>query len=253
MIAQDIDPAFRAALRDRLVEFARQPSSSTTTRLAIIGGLSLLLLAGGGVAVAGVIGALPGGEDTTQVGEAASYEGSGAGSLTLAPVTGDANKIRLELTCESAGTFTFPADAGEMTCTADDIGTPRASAWIDLPLTEVGDTLSVGAGAGEQWRLTATYLRADPLPLGVNANGDTFGVGGGPDGEPDLIAVVATNGRSGYVYADALAAADGTTAAEGFRSPEDALEWQERNKGIRHAVPVYLEDGETVIGEFVIG
>jgi len=74
-----------------------------------------------------------------------------------------------------------------------------------------------------------------------------------PDTEPDLILAVATNGREGYVYKRDLDAADGTTAMKEFKTPEDALAWQ-RERGTKTIViPVYLEDGKTVVGEFEVG
>ena len=67
-----------------------------------------------------------------------------------------------------------------------------------------------------------------------------------PDGsQPDLIATYATNGRSGYVYADEL---------DGYQrtSPTDALRWQEEHGDESRSVTVYESDGPTVVGEFVI-
>lgn len=70
-----------------------------------------------------------------------------------------------------------------------------------------------------------------------------------PESEPDLILVVATNGREGYSYKTEL---DKATGAIDFKSPEEAIAWQEANAG-PIAVPVYEKDGKTVIGEFVVG
>ena len=55
------------------------------------------------------------------------------------------------------------------------------------------------------------------------------------------------------MYRAALDAANGTTAAEGFKTPEEALAWQEANAGKVHLIPVYESNGETQIGEFQIG
>jgi len=73
-----------------------------------------------------------------------------------------------------------------------------------------------------------------------------------PNGIPDLIAVVATNGLQGYVHRAELEEADGTAAAREFTSPEDAIRWQEERAGKTFTVPVYEADGTTQIGEFVI-
>lgn len=90
----------------------------------------------------------------------------------------------------------------------------------------------------------------------VNANGETFGSladATSPETEPDLIQAVANNGQYGYVKKAELDAANGTTAAESFRSPADALAWQEQAiaRGDQ-LIPVYAEDGVTVIGDFMI-
>lgn len=100
---------------------------------------------------------------------------------------------------------------------------------------------------------TLQYLTHVPTALGVNANGDTYGATGSTQGEPDLIAVIATNGQEGYVYRTDLEEADGTAAANGFTSPADALAWQEENAGNVHLIPVYESDGTTTIGEFQVG
>lgn len=44
-------------------------------------------------------------------------------------------------------------------------------------------------------------MKQERTPLGVNAKGETYGVESPENGTPDLIAVVATNGQSGYAYA----------------------------------------------------
>lgn len=99
---------------------------------------------------------------------------------------------------------------------------------------------------------------AQPAPIptyATNARGLTYGSAAdaiSPDAEPDLIRAEATNGRLGYVRKTELDAVDGTAAMAGFSSPEDALAWQADNAGREFTVAVYLEDGTTVIGEFVV-
>jgi hypothetical protein len=67
-----------------------------------------------------------------------------------------------------------------------------------------------------------------------------------------MVAVIATNGSRGYVYRTELEDADGTAAIKTFKSPADALAWQEARLGKDFAVPVYDVTGKTVVGEFVI-
>jgi len=69
-----------------------------------------------------------------------------------------------------------------------------------------------------------------------------------PDEEPDLILVVATNARQGYVYKSALDEAAGSNVG----SPEEALAWQARTQGTDSTIPVYEADGKTKIGQFVL-
>lgn len=57
----------------------------------------------------------------------------------------------------------------------------------------------------------------------------------------------------GYVLKSDLEDANGTTAMNGFTSPEDAILWQEAEGGKVHTIPVYLTDGTTVIGTFTVG
>lgn len=61
-----------------------------------------------------------------------------------------------------------------------------------------------------------------------------------PAQEPDLIQVCNEDGLVGYIYASAI--------KEGAESLEEAMNWEPRT----YKVPMYLEDGKTVIGEFTI-
>ena len=58
--------------------------------------------------------------------------------------------------------------------------------------------------------------------------------------EPDLIQVCNEDGLVGYIYASDI--------KDGAESLEEAINWEPRT----YKVPMYLEDGETVIGEFTI-
>ncbi|MEY8369799.1 hypothetical protein AALA24_13685 [Anaerovoracaceae bacterium 42-11] len=78
---------------------------------------------------------------------------------------------------------------------------------------------------------------------GINKSGETYGTYFSEGGVPDLIAAVATNGKSGYIKQVDL---DGKIPD----NPKDALELQKNQKS--RVIPVYKEDGTTVIGGFVI-
>ncbi|BAJ75213.1 DNA-directed RNA polymerase specialized sigma subunit, sigma24 homolog [Microbacterium testaceum StLB037] len=169
--------------------------------------------------------------------------------LVLPPRPDRANQLRVEVRCLTPGTFTFPG--GSATCTAADLAANPAGvvSWIDVPLASVGSEVAVSAGRGESWRLTATFLEAEPVPLAVNDRGQTYGSSGAGE-EPDLIAVVATNGREGYVDADELA--DATGSSQKVASPDEALRWQGERAGQAFVVPVHLSDGVTRVGDFVV-
>ncbi len=91
----------------------------------------------------------------------------------------------------------------------------------------------------------------------TNASGLTYGSAAAaaphPENEPDLILVVSNEGSEGYVYKTDLDEATGSTAASTFRSPDDALAWQEdRIKQGPVVISVYQEDGQVRIGTFTI-
>jgi hypothetical protein len=64
--------------------------------------------------------------------------------------------------------------------------------------------------------------------------------------EPDLMRVLATNGKTGYSLSTDLA---GPVPS----SPEEALEWQAERGSEPRTIPVYESDGVTQIGVFDIG
>lgn len=89
----------------------------------------------------------------------------------------------------------------------------------------------------------------------ANARGLTFGSAAGassPHNEPDLIEAIATNGVKGYVYKKELDAANGTAAAQRFKTPSEALQWQLARGATSTMVAVFQSDGKTVVGEFTV-
>ena len=96
--------------------------------------------------------------------------------------------------------------------------------------------------------------RSAPRPVPTyktNSSGLSYGSAAkaiSPDTEPALIQVLATNGKTGYVYKKDLDAAVGND----MTSPSEALAWQAAHQGKNTALTVYAEDGTTVIGEFVV-
>lgn len=127
----------------------------------------------------------------------------------------------------------------------------------------VGLGLGAGAAAAQVPVLFAPVgavadAETQPMPApnyDKNAKGLTFGSAAeanAPENEPDLIAAVATNGKEGFVYKSDLDQANGSAAAENFKSPEEALAWQENEGRLDKTIPVYAVDGEKVIGQFVV-
>ena len=114
-------------------------------------------------------------------------------------------------------------------------------------LVEAGDTTKL-----ENYSSFADNLVKPNYPK--NKNGQTYGSTGNVMVEdyPDLVGVIATNGKEGYVYKEDFV--DEYVP----QSPEEAVEYMEvlkelNDQGIYfQVVPVYGSDGETVIGEFEI-
>ena len=81
-----------------------------------------------------------------------------------------------------------------------------------------------------------------------NASGMTYGSGldaQSPQDEPDLIKVEATNGKVGYSLRTDLEGPEPKT-------PQEALRIQAARAGTAQEIPVYLSDGITNVGVFVI-
>lgn len=97
----------------------------------------------------------------------------------------------------------------------------------------------------------STQLPDPPLPAKsvypMNASGLTYGPNKPLVEEPDLMAVVATNGKVGYCYRKDLEGPGPmpTSPAEAIASNERSL------RG--HTIPVYESDGVTQIGVFQVG
>lgn len=176
--------------------------------------------------------------------------GVGSAELPLPEPPPGATHVSVQITCFSAGDLSFGTDPQNNPGIACDRGDESASTWYDFPV-DGQETLYVTSATDVQWRVAAVYVARATTDWSVNAKGETFGIEN-ETGTPDLIAALTTDGKQGYVYADQLAEIDRTAAAKEFTSPEDALRWQQEQKSKTLSVPVYLSDGETVIGEFIV-
>ena len=248
-----MDRVFAHAVREELLaEVAKRPRfrhRRLWLGLGIFVGLGILT--GGGTAIAASIWGVPGSQQVTTLAPSTHATESGTATVTLGPAPAQTNDIHLELVCLSPGTFTFP-DGASVNCGPTDLGGRGAISTYDMSAKPGQTGITITATAGARWSLTAGWTISTTTKWGINANGQTYGAQNS-NGTPDLIAVEATNGRTGYVFAKQLADADGTTAAEHFKSPADALAWQKAHQGKTTAIPVYEYDGTTKVGEFVVG
>jgi len=118
-------------------------------------------------------------------------------------------------------------------------------------------TLTLGASLGVVMSTVISGASSGPAGLTPgatfpqNATGLTYGSELGAlneAGVPNLILVIATNGKQGYVYKSALDAADGSNVS----TLEGAAAWDATGATVSHTIAVYAEDGTTVIGAFTI-
>jgi hypothetical protein len=239
---------FRATLVDHVARHGR-PRRHRRTLLGT--GAALAVVLGGTVAAAasGLL-TLPGGTETTHLGATRTGTFTGTDDLELGERPADATGVAVSFTCLAPGQFTFD-DGAAVTCTTTDDST-HPTTYL-LPLNSIqDDAVSVTTSPDAAWTMTAGYVSETTTQWAVNESGQSYGVIN-EHGVPDLIAVIATNGRQGYVNREDLEDANGTTAAKDFRTPEDALRWQEENEGAVHLIPVYEADGTTPVGEFRVG
>ena len=245
----EINEGFADALRGLLVEHVQSSprrawrSKSIAIKIAVAG---VVIAAGGGAAAATGVLTLPGATVTTQLATAVTVTGNGTQTISLGTPPQGANAIYLTFTCLTAGTFVF-ADGSNETCSQADLPHP-AQAITTLPIALGQDTTVITAAPGQRWRATAFYAATARTPYKTNADGQTYGTDGGAPGgsevhEPDLVAVIATNGQQGYVYATQL---NGPTPT----SPAQAVA---QNNQQARIIPVYESDGKTQIGQFKVG
>jgi len=229
---------YTAALRTALVEHVVRTAPATRRRRVLrrlsVGTGALVVLGGAGAAAAH-LDLLPGTERVDRLAEPVVVTATGDHVIELGPVPAGATHVDVEVRCHDDGTFWFPGGAGG-TCTDGEVTGYAVPADRSIAIT---------TSPGLRWTGVATYTRHEPTDVAVNGNGDTYG-SAGSGAAPDLVAAEATNGREGYVYARDLAGYTPT-------SPADAARWQEEHGHATRVVPVYLSDGETVVGQFEIG
>ena len=253
MTSVKMDETFAAALRDLLVAQVEGPAKpnrrSVRSRRWIAGAGLVVVLAASGSGIAYATGAFspaPGGDVDTSTAAPVTASGIGTQTVELGAQPPGTEAIAMSFSCLTAGSFTF-ADGAGVDCGSSDVARMEAHpATYTMSVNPGQESTTITATPGASWRLTATYVSVTHTDWGVNASGQTYGVTN-ERGMPDLVAVIATNHRSGYVYASQL---NGPTP----KTPSQALAIQaaEENTGPR-ALTVYEADGKTPVGKFVAG
>lgn len=221
-----IDETFAAALRAGLVEQVvtgnSKPRLLRSRRwLAWAGALLGLGAAGGGIAYAAGAWSLPGSDTVAHVAAPVTATGNGTQAVELGTPPSGTTVIDIRLTCLTAGTFSTP-DGASISCDSNDLGTRSNTMSYTLPVVPGLHGTTITAVAGTRWRLTATYSTVTTSPWGINAYGKTYGVAN-EHGTPDLVAVIASNGDSGYVYSDQLEQAQHQGAVPEPTTPSQAV------------------------------
>lgn len=215
-------------------------------------GLGIGVAVGGGVAWANGVFTQPGAPSDTPLAAPVNATHTGTATVELGPPPRGTNEVTLTLTGLSEASYQFP-DGSYLSCSASDISrsaTDPCRAIEVVPINSGQHTATITTGPTARWHLEAVYIKRVITPLGVNANGQTYGAGVPfGQGAPDLIAVSFDHGRTGYVKATDLDCASGSDVS----SPSEALARQNALHGDGVSIPVYESDGTTKIGTFVVG
>ena len=248
-----MDETFAAALRELLVDQGQHARDRRRwlpwpQRWSLKLGVTIaILVGGGGIAAATeavLAGGPPGSQRISALAAPVTVTGDGTETVQLGAPPLGANAIYTYLSCLTPGTFAWPDGASEI-CKApvDAANSIAHPAMYTLSLKPGQTSVEITAAQGEKWRLTARYVDSTTSAWAVNASGQTYGAAN-RNGTPDLVAVIATNGRSGYVYSSQLNPPPAS-------SPAAALAEQAANtKG--EYIPVYESDGTTIIGRFEV-
>jgi hypothetical protein len=168
---------------------------------------------------------------------------TGSGVVTIGAAPPGADRLRIKLICLTSGTFTLPEGPG-MTCSAADAAAGIGVETSFFAFQPGQKTLTIRTSPASRWRVTTTFIGDTSFGWGINKAGQTFGVPNA-NGTPTLVAVVATNGKAGYVY-------DRDLHQPALATPSQALAGQRAAPG-EVSLAVYTSDGTTVVGTFLLG
>lgn len=239
-MSAEMTESVAAALRAELVEHVSRTASRKRFRWRRRYPMFALIaaFAGGGVALATQLGNhLPGSDQVTSVSTPIVIKAEGTKTIELGKPPTGANRIDYQLRCLTAGTFVFPDGAREI-CTSGDNSVMKYHLILAPGEHSVKVTVNP---ARARWQLAVGYVHSVETAWGTNARGETYGVQNSR-GAPDLIAVIATNGRVGYANFKQIV---GPLPS----SPAQAAHWHP----LPRLIPVYQADGVTVIGQFRAG
>jgi hypothetical protein len=243
-----VDNRFSKALEAELVARVQKASPARTRkrfRLWLSAGAlaGAGLLGGIGAAAAGLF-VFPGAEQVTPLATPVTETYTGTATVELGEPPEGTTGIELKLIGLTPGWYAYP-DGASGGFTQADIDAGLNESGYTIPLHSGQHSVIITAAPGCRWQLTAKYVKQVRTDLGVNAKGETYGVESPEHGAPDLIAVMATNGAAGYVYAKELYGGHMPT------SPEDAVKNFSTPRPPRE-IPVFLSDGETKVGVFLV-
>ena len=242
-----VDDRFSDALRAELVFRVKKETPKAKRRRTRVW-IGTGVLAGAGMlgigAAAAALFVIPGGEKVTPLASPVTTTYTGTATVELGTPPEGTTGIQMELRCLTPGLFEFP-DGASSSCSEQDAASDRlGKGGYTISLAPGQDSVTIKAGPEARWQLTAEYVKQERTPLGVNAKGETYGVESQENGTPDLIAVMATNGQSGYAYATDLYGGPEPS------SPEDAAKNFSTSRP-PHEIPVFQSDGETQVGVFM--
>lgn len=205
-------------------------------------------------------GVSPGAPIVSLLGDATSLTVTGDLTVPLDDRPDGATHVRMAVVALTPGSVSWsdaPGGSGPRAVLTEsdvDAGTTTSE---EVPLDT--DALHFTPADGFTGVVTLQYVNHVATHLGVNAGGETFGVGGGPDGEPDLILAEGTEPSGtpveGYVRRSELEQLSPDHPAEPS-TPGEALTWQDEvDESYPNGweVPLYLSDGSTEVGTFHVG
>lgn len=217
----------------------------------------------GGAPVVAPDGVEPGSPIISLLGEPTMHRITQTMTVDLADRPAAATHARVTVAPITSGTLSWGTDPGGNNSrgiwTQSDIEHGDTRSWNDLPLDASTNTVYVDPGLGFTGVIIVQYETQIPTHLATNANGQTYGVEGGPDGTPDLIRVVGTaaDGSSIEGYAASVDLnAFSPDHPDLPTTPSEAGRLQnERDQKYPNGwdIPVYESDGTTQIGTFHIG